>query len=124
MTNYCLTDCFKQNLSKKVAVLVEILSALVAVALFIIFAIVILFTIGAITQFVTLYFGTNLFASNPIAVGLVTAIVALLIAVAGNLAVNFFIWLYKGTKNITTNLVLNVTKPEAAKCRIFEKCDK
>lgn len=128
MKKYCLTQCFKDNMSRKTKAVIEIISVLTVLLLtaaaIVVAGTLIFGAIGVITQFTTLYFNpaTGIFAMNPIKIGLLMTLTLSFIGFVTYITLHVIIAithsLYKGTKNIVTNIVA----PEQAECRIFEEC--
>ncbi len=122
MKKYCLTDCFKRNISKKMEFTVELLTFLLIVFASVLIFIIISGALGAILQFATLSPTFNLFDKNPIGIGIMTILLTILAGLVLALAIQMIIGTYKILHGFTRNLVLNAVAPEQAECRIFEEC--
>ena len=125
MQKYCLTSCFKRNISKKAEVAIEVIVAILTV-LVVAAAITVLATIlGVALQFAVLAYNpaTGIFADNPIILGSGAIAGILLLGSVAVIAVNVLSTVTRATYKFTKNLALNVVAPQDAECRIFEPCN-
>ena len=122
MKKYCLTACFKRNISAKAeAVLDFFLAVLIVIGVFIASTIII-GIIGGIAQLGALYFDVWWFHYNTLELGFGVVFLPMLLALMGKVAYDVGKWIYLGLFSFTKNIALNVVAPEQAKCRIFEEC--
>ncbi len=124
MQKYCLTSCFKRNISAKWELILDVLLVLLIFFIIIIVGIVVSAIVGAILQFTYLYFGVNIFEYNPFLIGFLHIVGGLLLFALSYLLIEWGVTVYKAIFKFSKNLALNVVAPASAECRIFEPCTK
>ena len=124
MKKYCLTQCFKRNISKKMQFVIELTVIVLVLAALALIGSIVFALVGIAVQFIVLAINpaTGIFVVNPILVGLFSLLGSFLFGAALYYIYETINFLVRGTYSITKNLVLNAVAPEQAECRIFEEC--
>jgi len=122
MKKYCLTKCFKRNISALAEKIIDIVIVVVVITGLALAAVLGSSLVGIVVQLLALLANVWLFHISPVAIGTTLLIALSLLYISRGLLhtalKTIFKWLFRTTKNLT----LNIVAPEQAECRIFEEC--